>query len=94
MIDTAKKGRCQLSFELQSSHFFEKHSNWKNQSRWFCHIHCKPVSMVSHIFLLILWKVVSANSLHLKKPYAIIGQHLFNQINAVPREIHTPPGNK
>ena len=23
-----------------------------------------------------------------------IGQHLFNTINAVPREIHTPPGSK
>ena len=35
--------------------------------------------------------LVSANSMHSKKRYAIIGQHLLNQINAVPREIHTPP---
>ena len=28
-IDCSKKRKCQLSFELQSSHVFEKCSNWK-----------------------------------------------------------------
>lgn len=49
--------------------------------------------MVSHIFLLLLCKLFSAKPKGLKS-FTIIGQHFFNPIYAVPREIHKPPGNK
>ena len=50
----------------------------------------KPVFMVSHVFLLVYWDWFQQIPRDYKS-FTIIGQPFFNPINAVPREIQTPP---
>ena len=76
---------CLLNFRVPM--FLKSAVTGKNSLAGLCHVHCKPVSIVSHIFLWIFMETGFTKFHAFKKAFC-------NQISAVPREIHTPPGNK
>ena len=66
--------------------------SWKNSSRWFRHINLFVCRFLISFFLFYgnWFKQIPRDY----KIFTISGQLFFNPIIAVPREIHTPPGNE
>ena len=63
----------------------------KYQSRWFSYVNRFLWFPISFFYFHENWFQQIPRDY---KIFTIIGQHFFNPINGLPREIHKPPGNK
>ena len=95
MCMNLKSGRISAAFidDLHTAHVREEIQmrHGKYQSRWFSYVNRFLWFPISFFYFHENWFQQIPRDY---KIFTINGQHFFNPINGVPREIHKPPGNK